>query len=186
MKYKEKEMKKVVLSIDDFRIIPNSEVEQWFEQGELIEFEMNDKMSREQKLAIQCINELLNYPLFIKMNALITRNYKLSHYFFDLSEFVMAHLNNEPFKLILESETLQGVYVRAYLNRQDLRNNPTLEETFKLERILALGPDQIYDVNVIRKASMELVLKKTTSAISKYEELDLNQIYLWDFLFGLA
>lgn len=179
-------MKKIVLSSNDFRIEPNGEVDEWFEQGELIEFEMNDKMTREQKLAIQCINELLNYPLFIKMNALITRNYKLSNYFYDLSIFVEALFNSVPYKLILESETLHGIYVRAYLNKINLRMNPTLEETFNLESINALGRDQIYDVNVIRKASMDLLLKKITSAIRKYNELDLNRIYLWDFLFGLA
>lgn len=177
------------VKLQSFYISYKDEISQLYESGELFEIEIDSNFDKAQKATIEIINLLLKNPKFNEMNALITKQYKLSDYFFEVHYYLETLFNNadlgKPFELSLESETIKGIYVRANFTEKDLRRMKYFRKEYDREDMMRLGPDYNYDIRVIRRASIDLLYKKLYSGNKRYLDLDLSSMHLWDHMFGL-
>lgn len=175
-------MKKLKLDNEYFGFDYWHEASKLYENGDEFEFELNDSYDHAQKLTIELINLLLKKPEFIMKNALITKQFPLADYFIELHGFIKSR--GEKHYLVLQSETYNKIYLRAYFTEKDLKRMEYFrsynEETFDP----LLDPDINFDIRVVRRASMELLFKNLYSDMQEYKQLDLNKVCLWDYGFA--
>lgn len=178
-------MKNIILTKQYFEEFNNPEIKLMVDKKVDFQIVVNDELIRYQNLALKSINILLRHRSFIEKNSLFTRDYTFQNFFSELYKFYNYYYSGKQFELKLESETYKDIYLRAYFTERDI----SLMDNFRkydAEEFMHLGPDYNYDIRVIRKAAMNLLLNKVESSSKVYTELDLNTIHLWDYKFGLA
>lgn len=181
-------MKKVKLN--SYNIAYKDEISLLYEKGEIFEIEIDSEYNLAQKATIEILNLLIKNPKFNEINSVITKQYKISDYFFEVSQYLETLIeysdHGRSFELALESETINGIYVRAYFTAKEIKRLPYFRSEYDREDIMSLGPDFNYDIRVIRRAAIDLLYKKISSADTRYKDLDLSKVHLWDYRFGIA
>lgn len=179
---------KVKLEIFDTRI--KDDVMKLYESGQVFEIEVDPTYNEIQRKAIEIINLTLKNPIFVKNNSLITKQYRLNDYFFEVYNYVHNLINqhredSEKFKLVLESETINKLYVRAYFTRSDLRMMSHFRTEYDAEELFMMGPDFNYDIRIVRRAAIDLLFRVLYLQSTINGNIDLSNIYLWDYKFGM-
>jgi hypothetical protein len=182
-------MRKIQLTHQEFFISYMNEANIMYENGDQFRFELDETLDRVETLTVKIMNVLLDNSHFIKTNALITKQFRLADYFNELYTF-LTHRTKVSFTsseyLILESETIDKIYLRAYFTLKEIKRLNNFKNYLdKNEFNPFLGPDYNYDVRVVKRASMNLLYMKLESQEKNFNEIDLNTVSLWDYRFGL-
>lgn len=178
------------VKLNSFHIAYKDEISLLYEKGEIFEIEIDSEYNLAQKTTIEILNLLIKNPKFNEINSLITKQYKISDYFFEINQYLETLIEysdrGKSFELALESETIDGISMRANFTAEEIERLPYFRSEYDMENIMSLGPDFDYDIRVIRRAAIDLLHKKFSSADTRYKDLNLSKAHIWDYRFNLA
>lgn len=181
-------MKKVKLN--SYHIAYKDEISLLYETGVIFDIEIDSIYNRTQKATIEILNLLIKNPIFNEINSVITKQYKISDYFFEINQYLETLIEysdrGKSFELALESETIDSISMRANFTAKEIKRLSYFRSEYDMENIMSLGPDFNYDIRVIRRAAIDLLYKKISSSDTRYKDLDLSKVHIWDYRFGLA
>jgi hypothetical protein len=176
-------MKEILFEEEFLENVITDEVITMFENGETLQIKPIRELKEVEAIVIESLNLLLSQREFVKINNLITKQYSLRKYIRELSWFYESYLTvGFNFDKVLESETLNGVYFRAYFSNKYVDDRDIKD--YDLNNNQLYGLDYNYDIRVVRRASMRFILDIIVN--KAYKDVNLRNLCIWDFKFGLA
>jgi hypothetical protein len=157
------------------------EMNKLYEANEEFQLTTSDSKNRNRTTLVDAMNLLLHNREFIKINALITKQESIIDYYEEFRKYIQHTLSGIEFGLGLESNTINGIYLRAYFTKSELETMKAFRKYDEDEFVKRI-PDFNYDIRVVRRASMDLLLSVLLSP-RNYKNLMLSRVCIWDYLF---
>ena len=150
-------------------------------------FKVDESVDLLAKTTVDAMNLLLNNKRFIEINGLITNN-DVWDYFRDMYNYYKDYYWEKECEVKLKSNKLRNVELFAYFTKNDLKYMNSFR-SYKLTSVIDWEPEQNFDSRVVKRASMKLLLDKLTKHLvsknNEYKLLDLNEVNILDYNFGL-